>query len=414
MVIKAGNGGDGVVSFRREKYIPYGGPDGGDGGDGGSVIIRADGNLNTLLSYKRGTKAYRAESGSDGASKKRHGGNGKDLVLLVPPGTSIRSIRDKELVCMADLVNDGQYFIAAKGGRGGKGNVHFATSSNKAPHISQKGEKGEEVALELELKLIGDVGIIGHPNAGKSTLLAAASDARPKIAEYPFTTIEPVLGVTTVGDRSFILVEIPGLLEGAHRGIGLGHEFLRHVERTRVLIHMIDGNTADPKADLQQVNKELTLYKTELAAKPQIIAVNKIDIPEVRERITLIRKQLKHIGWPVHFISAATAEGVSTLMAAACNLLDSTTPDFTKDIEVKVYRPQPQREKVEVVREGEVFIVAFQKAEKLIERMDVSNIEAQAYIWAQLTSMGVVRALKKAGAVPGDVIRFGKIDLRWS
>jgi GTPase len=413
ITVKAGDGGDGMVSFRREKFIPYGGPDGGDGGDGGSVIIKADRNSNTLLDYQSGRKKFSAGRGSNGASKKMHGRNGEDLVLLVPPGTLVFKLDVKKKELLADLTNDNQYIVAAEGGRGGKGNVHFTTSTNQAPRIAQKGDKGEELSLVLELKLLGDVGVIGHPSVGKSTLLTSASAARPKIAEYPFTTTEPVLGVALVGDRTFVLVEIPGLIEGAHLGVGLGYDFLRHAERTRVLIHLIDGNSADPKADMEQVNKELALFSPALAAKPQIIAINKIDIPDVRERISALKRQFKRTGLPLHFISAATREGVVPLMAAACNMLDMEAPMEAGKEEVKVFRPQSQRERIEVTRDGEVFVVSSQKAVKLIERMDISNREARAYIWAQLSSMGVVGALKKAGAVPGAIVRFGGIDLEW-
>jgi GTP-binding protein len=413
IVVKAGDGGDGVISFRREKYIPFGGPDGGDGGDGGSVILKADRNENTLLKYHQGRKKFNAGRGSKGASKKMHGRNGEDLILPVPLGTLVFNMETPGRRLLSDLIGDGQYIIIARGGRGGKGNVHFTSSTNQAPRIAQKGEKGEELSLILELKLLGDVGIIGHPSVGKSTLLAAASAARPKIAEYPFTTKEPVLGVVSVGDRTFVLVEIPGLIEGAHRGIGLGHDFLRHAERTRLLIHLVDGSSADPEADMEQVNKELALFNADLAAKPQIIAINKIDIPDVRDRIPELKRKLKRTGLPLHFISAATREGVTPLMAAACHMIDTVAPIESKKEEVKVFRPQPQRERIEVARDGEVFVVSFQKAVKLIERMDISNPEARAYLWTQLSSMGVVGALKKAGAVPGAVVRFGEVDLEW-
>lgn len=411
IVVKAGDGGDGNVSFRREKYIPYGGPDGGDGGNGGSVILKADRNENTLLSYRRGRRRFTADKGQNGSSKKKHGRDGEDLIMTVPPGTIV--LKSGLPQPYADLVKDGQFVVAAKGGRGGKGNVHFASSTNQTPRIAQKGEKGEELALVLELRLLGDVGIIGHPSVGKSSLLAAASAARPRIAEYPFTTLEPVLGVALVGDRTFILVEIPGLIEGAHRGAGLGHDFLRHAERTRVLIHLIDGNSADPKKDMDEINNELALFSAELSVKPQIIAVNKIDITEVRERIPGLKKQLKHTGKPLYFISAATGEGVDALMAAACKMMDEIVAVAPAEEEIKVLRPRPHREKIEVTRDGGIYVVAYEKAEKLVERMDAGSREARAYIWSQLSSMGVVAALKKAGAEPGDIIRFGNIELGW-
>ena len=413
IVVKAGDGGDGAVSFRREKYIPYGGPDGGDGGDGGDVILKADRNLNTMMNYQRGRKKFAAERGSKGTAKKMHGRNGEDLILRVPPGTTVLRKESSGKRTIADLTQEGRYVVVARGGRGGKGNVHFATSTNQAPRIAQKGEKGEELSLILELKLLGDVGIIGHPSVGKSTLLAAASAARPKVAEYPFTTTEPVLGVASVGDRNFVLVEIPGLIEGAHRGVGLGSDFLRHAERTRVLIHLVDGTTAEPKADVAQVNKELSLFSSDLAAKPQIIAINKIDIPEVRARIPVLRRQLKRLGCPLHFISAATGEGLPQLMAAACNMLDAVPPAASPKEELRVLHPKPQRESIEVTMDGEIYVVSSQRAAKLVGRMDVNNREARAYIWTQMASMGVVGALKKAGAAPGDVVRIGGIDIEW-
>ena len=411
--VKAGDGGNGMMSFRREKYIPYGGPDGGDGGNGGSVILEASANEHTLLRYHRGRKRFAAECGAKGGTKKMHGKNGKDLVLLVPPGTLVfmKGTAGSELI--ADLVATGESLVVANGGRGGKGNVHFTTATNQTPHIAQKGANGEVFSLVLELKLLGDVGIVGHPSVGKSTLLAAASSARPKIAEYHFTTKEPVLGVAAVGDRTFVLVEIPGLIEGAHRGIGLGHDFLRHAERTRGLIHLIDGMSTDPKADLAQVNEELSLFSPGLAAKPQIIAINKIDIMEVRERIPEFKKKFKRTGSPLHFISAATGEGVAELMVAACRMIDAVPVAAPKKEEPKVFRPQPQRERIEITRDGDVFVVSSTKALNLVERMDVGNYEACAYIWLQLGRMGVIAALKRAGAEPGNVVRFGDTELEW-
>ena len=247
---------------------------------------------------------------------------------------------------------------------------------------------------------------------GKSTLLAASSAARPKIAEYHFTTKEPVLGVVAVGDRTFVLVEIPGLIEGAHLGIGLGHDFLRHAERTRGLIHLIDGMSSDPKADLAQVNEELALFSPGLAAKPQIITINKVDITEVRERIPEFKKKFKRVG-ELHFISAATGEGVAALMAAACRMIDAVPVAAPKKEETKVFRPQPQRERIVVARDGDVFVVSSAKALNLVERMDVDSYEVRAYIWQQLGRMGVVAALKRAGAEPGNIVRFGDIELEW-
>jgi GTP-binding protein len=269
--VGAGDGGDGVVSFRHEKYVPFGGPDGGDGGNGGSVSLVADGNMSTLRQFWR-RRHFRAERGEKGAGKRMHGKSGGDLVIRVPLGTVVsRKEGSGEKVTLADLTEEGQQGRVAKGGHGGFGNSHFATSTNQQPRIAQKGEKGTESTLVLDLKLIADVGIIGRPNAGKSTLLASASAARPEIAGYPFTTREPVLGVVDVGNRSFVLAEVPGLIDGAHRGSGLGHDFLRHAERTKVLIHLLDGTSESPVDDMRNVNEELSLFSSELREKAQIV-----------------------------------------------------------------------------------------------------------------------------------------------
>jgi len=411
--VKAGDGGDGAVSFRREKYIPYGGPDGGDGGNGGGVLIRADRNESTLLSYRRGRKRFTAERGQNGMSKKMHGRNGSDLTLAVPMGTLVYRGQQGNRELLADLVADGQGVEVARGGRGGHGNVRFATPTNQAPRIAQRGERGEEASLTLELKLLGDVGIVGHPSVGKSTLLAAASAARPKVAAYPFTTVEPVLGVVEVDERTFVLVEIPGLIEGAHLGAGLGHDFLRHAERTRVLIHLIDGNSADPQADMRQINEELALFDAKLARKPQIIAVNKVDLPDVRARMPELRGDLEGEGRIVRFISAATKEGVAELMSSACRMLDEVPLEPPSVETVRVFRPQPRRERILVRRDEGVFVVTSVRAERLIERMNTDSWEARAWIWRQLNRMGVVGALKRTGTAPGDRVRFGDIEMIW-
>src|SRR5438132_5235343 len=277
--VKAGDGGGGVVSFRREKFVPQGGPDGGDGGRGGSIYLRADKSASTLLPFTR-RRHIKAEAGSKGEGGNRHGKKGQDVHIAVPPGTLVYD--DATGDRLADLNEPDAEVMVARGGRSGLGNSHFATSTNQAPRIAQKGEPGEERWIRLELKLIADVGIVGFPNAGKSTLLASASRAEPKIADYPFTTLEPNLGVVDVGYDQFVLADIPGLIEGAHRGIGLGHAFLRHVERTRVLIHLIDGTVGDPVAAFDAINEELELFDAALRRKPQVVAINKIDIAEVR------------------------------------------------------------------------------------------------------------------------------------
>jgi GTP-binding protein len=389
--VKAGDGGNGVVSFRREKYVPFGGPDGGDGGRGGSVVIRADGGLTTLRKFHRGVKRFNAEGGGNGAGKKMHGKNGRDLELEVPLGTLVFRKTDGDKGLIADITEEGQGVIVAKGGRGGHGNARFATSTNQAPRIAERGDGGEEASLMLELKLLADVGIIGHPSVGKSTLLAAASAARPKIADYPFTTTEPVLGVVDVEQRSFVLAEIPGLIEGAYKGRGLGHDFLRHAERTRVLIHLLDGTAQSPFADMNQVNEELKRFSRLLSEKPQIVAVNKIDLPEVRGRIAELERELSEVGAPLHFISAATGEGVFELMAKACEMVGKVTPALQLE-KMAVFHPQPKRERVVVSREGKTFVVSSQRAQKMVARMDLNNPEARAYLRAQFDRRGITAA----------------------
>ena len=320
--VKAGDGGDGVVGFRREKYVPFGGPDGGDGGDGGNMVLRADPGITDLKMY-RPHKLYKAEKGENGKGQKKHGKNGKDLVLLVPVGTIALGISGTtEELLIADCEEPGQQETVALGGRGGQGNTHFATSTNQAPRIAQKGEKGEERTLVLEMRLIADVGIIGFPNAGKSTLLSRVSAANPKIAGYPFTTLEPILGVVEAGLKEFIIAEIPGLIEGAHLGKGLGHDFLRHIVRTRVLVHLVDGTSEAPVEDMIRVNNELSLYDPELASKPQVVAVNKIDMPGMKDLLDDIRTEFEHAGVQVMFVSAETGENVGNLIKEIQSILE--------------------------------------------------------------------------------------------
>jgi GTP-binding protein len=318
--VYGGRGGDGVICFRREKFIPFGGPDGGDGGKGGSVILIAD-QGKTTLSGLRHRKHYRAQHGEKGRGKGQHGRKGSDLVLKVPVGTIVRSVGEGENIDLGDLTVDGQRLVVAKGGRGGWGNKHFATSVRQVPRIACDGGAGEERKLILDLKLIADVGLIGRPNVGKSTLINAVSAAKSKVADYPFTTLEPKLGVVELGFEAFVIADIPGLIEGAHTGHGLGHDFLRHIERTRILIHILDGTTEDPIADLEEINEELFLFNPSLKDKRQIVAVNKIDILSVRKRLPEIEKALAGIDSPLHFISAAEGEGLNELMTRAAAML---------------------------------------------------------------------------------------------
>src|SRR5512143_926240 len=301
--IKAGDGGDGVVSFRREKFIPLGGPDGGHGGRGGDVVFVADRSLNMLNAFRR-KRHFKAENGGAGAGRNMHGRDGETLRLRVPCGTVIRDADSREL--LADLVNDGEEYTAARGGRGGRGNSAFVKAHNQAPRIAEHGEPGGKRALRLELKLIADVGIVGLPNAGKSTLLSVISNARPKIADYPFTTLAPNLGVVALDDEAaFVAADIPGLIEGAHEGHGLGDRFLKHVERTRVLVHLLDGASADPLADYAAINAELAAFSPALAAKPQIVVLNKMDLPSAREAWPRVQQAMAAQGIPALAISAA-------------------------------------------------------------------------------------------------------------
>jgi GTP-binding protein len=313
--VKSGRGGNGCVSFRREKYVPRGGPNGGDGGGGGDVIVVAKENMTSLLDY-RYKRHYRAESGEHGKGKDQHGKSAPPLFIPVPIGTVVKDLSTGQV--LGDLTEDGQTLVVAKGGRGGKGNARFATSTNQAPKKAEPGEEGEEKDLLLELKLLADVGIIGFPNAGKSTLISRISAARPKIADYPFTTLVPNLGVVGYGEnKTFVVADIPGLIKGAHEGAGLGIKFLRHIERTRILIHLVDLSPfteRDPIEDYRAMNEELEAYSPELKDKPQIIALNKIDIPEAREKLEEVKTYFNELGMKVFPISSATGEGINELI----------------------------------------------------------------------------------------------------
>ncbi|MEX2425568.1 MAG: GTPase ObgE, partial [Thermomicrobiaceae bacterium] len=318
--IKGGDGGNGAATFRREKYIPRGGPDGGDGGPGGNIYFRVDAQANTLIDF-RYQQHFRAEPGTNGARQKKHGKTGDDMFIDVPPGTVIYD--DETGEPLADLLEHGDLYLAARGGHGGKGNTRFKTSTRQAPRISENGEPGHETWVRLELKVIADVGLIGFPNAGKSTILSAASAARPKVADYPFTTLEPSLGVVDIGGargNSFVMADIPGLIEGAAEGVGLGHEFLRHIERCRLLLHVIDGSGGleerDPVADFHNINRELAEYSASLSERPQIVAVNKMDLLETQENLERIQAAVDEVGFQLFPISAVTGQGVDKLMQA--------------------------------------------------------------------------------------------------
>jgi len=410
--IKAGRGGDGVVSFRREKFVPLGGPDGGDGGDGGDVVVRADNRVTSLIAFRKRT-VYKAGNGGNGRGRKKHGKSGADLELVVPLGTVVANKTQLgDDTDSYDLMKSGRQVIMARGGKGGLGNIHFVSSTNQAPKIAQKGEAGEEKELVLELKLIADVGVIGYPNAGKSSLLASASGAKPKIASYPFTTLEPVLGVVEVDHRSFVLAEIPGLIAGAHLGRGLGHDFLRHVVRTKILIHIVDGSSLSPVDDMIRVNTELGLFDSALAQKTQLVVVNKIDLPQVQARLSELRNDFKSIRVMPLFVSALTGEGVSVLMTKVLEMMDKVTAQdaVSRKAPAKVFRPKPISDRVSVHQEGDTFVVLAPGLERIVDGTDLTDPEARRQLNWQLSRPEVKKALDKAGAKPGDKIRCGSLE----
>lgn len=421
--VKAGNGGNGSIHFRREKFAPFGGPDGGDGGRGGSVYIEATPNQNTLIEY-RYRQHFKAGAGQPGARQKMHGASGDDVVLRVPCGTVVRDAERNEL--LADLVEGGQRVMVARGGRGGLGNVHFATATHQAPREAQNGEPGEERWLLLELRLIADVGLVGYPNAGKSTLLSVVTAAQPKIADYPFTTLTPNLGVVSIGqpgvdEFSFVLADIPGLIEGAAQGVGLGHEFLRHVRRTRLLLHILDGASLDrdPWQDFLNINKELREYDEQLAARPQIIVFNKMDLPDAQERWPALKAKAAEHGYPVFAISAAAHQGTDELMAFTAARLQEIQREeaeraaqFMQQEEGVVLRPQPE-DAFAVTRENGVYIVRGRRVERAVSMTNLDSDESMDRLQTTLEKMGVTKALEEAGVKVGDRVRFGKVELYW-
>lgn len=421
--VKAGDGGDGSVHFRREKYVPLGGPDGGDGGRGGSVYMQATPSLNTLIDY-RYRQHFKAGAGEAGARQKMHGAKGEDIVLNVPCGTVVRDAETQELV--ADLVEPGERVMVARGGRGGLGNVHFATATHQAPRESQNGEPGEERWLLLELRLIADVGLVGYPNAGKSTLLSVVTAARPKIADYPFTTLVPNLGVIEVGqpgdEFGFVLADIPGLIEGAAEGQGLGHEFLRHIRRTLLLVHVIDGSSYEhePWPSFLAINQELREYNEQLATRPQIIAFNKIDLPEAQERWEDFKAQAEVAGYPVFAISAAAHQGTRELMQEVSTRLQEMQREEAEreaaravvDVGGPVLRPQPA-DAFTITREGGAFIVRGRRVERAVAMTNQESDESMHRLQITMEKMGVTKALEEAGVQVGDPVRFGKVELYW-
>jgi GTPase len=411
--VTGGHGGKGAVAFRREKYIPFGGPSGGDGGKGGDVVLEANPHLNTLYHFA-GRKEFEADDGEPGLIKTMHGGGGDDLVLSVPVGTLVYD--DETGVLVADLIEKGQREVVAKGGRGGRGNARFATSTNQAPRIAEAGDPGESRTLRLELKLLADVGLVGKPNAGKSTLLSVTTAATPQIADYPFTTLQPNLGVVALDtDATFVMADLPGLIEGASQGKGLGHEFLRHIERTRVLIHLLDGAALDPLDDFRSINAELAEFGHGLIDKPQIVAINKLDVPGVREMLPDYEVALAEMGYDrVIAISALTHENTRELMGRTYQLIQETPDPVLARPTPAVIRPNFEDEMLRVgqVAEG-IWRVKCGRIERAVRRARTEYHEGVLRLHRYLDNQGVLQALRNAGIQEGDTVRIADFEFDW-
>jgi GTP-binding protein len=410
--VRSGKGGDGMVHFRREKFIPRGGPDGGDGGRGGDVLFEVKYTLNTLSSFRQNQK-FKADDGARGGPSQMSGRAGKDLVIHVPPGTVIYDAETNAI--LGDLTHADQQLLVCKGGRGGRGNQHFATSRNQAPRTAEKGAPHEERRLRLELKLIADIGLIGVPNAGKSTLLSVLTNANPKIAAYPFTTLEPNLGVADIDvNTSVVLADIPGLIEGASHGAGLGHDFLRHVQRTRVLIHLLDGLSEDPIADYSQINTELSLFDPNLARKPQIVALNKIDQPEVQDRLGDLEREFKKRNVEFTTLSALARTNTRELLIKAYQILQETPDLEAIEPPMPVYKPKDDPRQFAVNREGanlwRITGAAIERAAKMTYWEHDGSLRRFQKI---IEILGADEALRKAGVQEGDTVAIGEFELEW-
>ncbi len=410
--VKGGDGGNGMVAFRREKYVPKGGPAGGDGGKGADVVFEVDEGLRTLMDF-RYQRHFKAPRGEHGMSKNQHGKNAKDMIVKVPPGTVVMNAQTKEVI--TDLIEHGQRAVIAKGGRGGRGNTRFATPANPAPELSENGEPGQELEVILELKLLADVGLVGFPSVGKSTLLSVVSSAKPKIAEYHFTTIVPNLGMVETEDgRSFVLADLPGLIEGAHAGVGLGHQFLRHIERTRVIVHVIDMAATEgrsPYEDFVTINNELKEYNLRLTERPQLIVANKMDMPEAEENLRIFKEKVPQ-EYPIFPISAITRNGLRDLLFAIADKLEET-PEFPLEHQEEtgvhrvIYKHEADVDPFTITRDSDgSFIVSGEKVEKLFKMTDFSREESVRRFARQLRGLGVDDALRSKGAKDGDTVKL--------
>ncbi len=419
ITIQSGKGGNGAVSFRREPFVPEGGPDGGDGGRGGDIVIQADKNLRTLMDFKY-KKKYVAENGQNGMKSKKYGKSGKDLVIRVPQGTVV--IDQESGLVMKDLVDDGESFVAAKGGKGGKGNTHFKNSVRQAPNFAEAGDKGKERTVILELKMIADVGLVGFPNVGKSSLLAVSTNSKPKIADYHFTTLTPNLGVVSFSDTSFVMADIAGIIEGAHQGLGLGLHFLKHIERTKVLIHIVDVSGSEgrePIEDFDKINNELALYGKRVMEKPMIVAANKIDlIGEDDPKYLDFKKYAEDKGYKVFPMSAPINYGVRELLTEALRELNrvEAEPPTEDDIEYFDFEKDdvdPDYRKVNVTTEDDVFVVTGKQLNKIYDSTNFNDLGSLRYLYKYVEKSGAVQKMKEMGLEEGDTIRIFDLEFEY-
>ena len=409
ITVKAGDGGNGCVSFHREKFVQAGGPDGGDGGRGGNVVFVATERMHTLMDFRFNRK-FTAGNGEDGSSKRRSGKSGADVVIEVPPGTVVREKATGKL--LLDLYAPGEKKILDRGGRGGHGNQHFATPTRQAPQFAKPGEKKEIIEVTLELKSIADVGLVGFPNVGKSTILSVVTAARPKIANYHFTTLQPNLGIVKQGEYSFVLADIPGLVEGASEGVGLGHAFLRHVERTRMLLHVVDisgSEYRDPLEDFDAIMKELEAYG-DLKNRPMIVVANKMDLPDAEENLERLREKLKDTGIQIFPVSAATNPNFKELMYATIEMLDTCPPAEPFSEEELYDLSDFDSESYVIERENDVYFVTGRAMDHLVNSVNFDNEESLNYFYRSLRRMGVIDALREKGAQEGDTVVVGDME----
>jgi len=414
IIVKAGNGGNGMSSFRREKYVPKGGPSGGDGGRGANVALVGDADLNTLIDF-RYKRQFKADSGVHGQTNNMHGRGAEDLFIKVPAGTIIKDEATGQV--LGDITAPGQTIIVARGGRGGRGNARFVNSVHRAPTFAELGEPGEERSLVLELKLLADVGLLGYPSVGKSSILSMVSAAKPEIAAYHFTTLSPVLGVVSIDEgQNFVLADIPGLIEGAHEGVGLGHDFLRHVERTKVLIHVLDVSGLegrDPIDDFHKINNELKLYNERLFRRPQIIAANKMDLPEARENFQRVAEYMTSLGHEIYPVSAATGEGLTALMQRAFTMLGEYVEEPLNIAEAKIYEAAPEAE-FSIKRDDDgAFVIEGENIEKLVAMTRFSDEEGVRRFQSIWRKLGIDEELRARGIQEGNTVRIRDMEFEF-